>query len=220
MDHVQGRQQARQFAVAVEQRAGQGFTGQTRAVEFAVEPLLHLLQLLAQQLGQLWLILELLAGSHAQQYRQRGLQGMAEVTQGVARAFEAVFGMGQQVVDLRHQRLQLHRHLGIQLRALALLQLCNLLARSFQRAQGPAYGDPLQDQDQQQRRQPEDQADLAHQAKTFPHGRVVLSHADGNRLAKTLVVRSQDQQLLAFRAQLQVALQAGLGQLRQLLVPQ
>ncbi|MOA18853.1 hypothetical protein D3C78_1391950 [compost metagenome] len=55
------------------------------------------------------------------------------------------------MVDLRHQWFQFHRHLIIELRTLALLKLRNLLAGLLQRTQGPAHGNPLQQQNQQQR---------------------------------------------------------------------
>ncbi|MNE96789.1 hypothetical protein D3C80_1950350 [compost metagenome] len=60
---------------------------------------------------------------------------MAEVAQGIARALERVFGMGEQVIDLRYQRLQLCRYPSIELCTRTLLQLGNLLSRSLQRAQ-------------------------------------------------------------------------------------
>lgn len=145
---------------------------------------------------------------------------MPEVAQRIARTLEAVFGVGQQVVDLRHQRLQLHRHPIIQLRTLALLQLRDLLAGPFQWAQGATHGEPLQQQNQQQARQPNPQTHLLHALEALAHWRVVLRDADGNRLAQTAIVRTQHQQLLAFRAQLQVAVQAGVIEARQLLVPQ
>lgn len=84
MDHIQGGQQAGQFLFAVEQRTRQGFASQASAVEFAVEALLHLFQMVAQQLGQLGTVLELFAGGHAQQYRQGGFQGVSEVAQRIA----------------------------------------------------------------------------------------------------------------------------------------
>ena len=124
------------------------------------------------------------------------------------------------MVDLRHQRLQFHRHLVIELRALALLQLGDLLSGLFQWAQGAAHGDPLQQQNQQQPRQPEAQADLLHAPKTLAHGRVVLRHTDRNRLPEPAIVRTQHQQLLTFRPQLQVAVQAGMVEWRQFLIPQ
>ena len=132
----------------VKQRARQRITRQARTVEFTVEALLHLLQLLAQQLAQLRMILEGFTGSSAQQHRQGSFQRMPQVAEGVAGALEAVFGVRQQVVDLRHQGLQLKWHLSIELRALALLQLSDLVARGLQRAQGTAHRDPLQNQHQ------------------------------------------------------------------------
>ncbi|MNG23951.1 hypothetical protein D3C84_1086200 [compost metagenome] len=77
---------------------------------------------------------------------------MAEVTQGIAGAFEGIFGVTKQVVNLRNQRVQLLRHPVVQLTALALLQLGDLLANVFQWAQRPAHGDALQGEDQQQPR--------------------------------------------------------------------
>ncbi len=56
---------------------------------------------------------------------------MAQIAQRIARALEAVFGVGQQMVDLRHQRFQLQRHFFVELRALPLLQLGDLLAGLF-----------------------------------------------------------------------------------------
>ena len=144
---------------------------------------------------------------------------MPQVTQGIARAFEAIFGVGQQMVDLRHQRFQLHRHGFVELRTLALLQLGDLLAGLFQRAQGAAHGNPLQQQNQQQPRQPQPEADLLHATETLAHRRVVLGDADGNRLAQPSVVRTQHQQLLPFRPQLQVAVQARVFEPRQVLIP-
>ena len=61
---------------------------------------------------------------------------------------------------------------------------------------------------------------LAHALEALADRGVILGHADGNRLPQAAVVTAQHQQLLAFGAQLQIALQTGLGQLRQLLVPQ
>ncbi len=145
---------------------------------------------------------------------------MAEVAQGVARTLETVFGVGQQMVDLRHQRFQLPWHLFVELRTLPALQLGNLLPRPVQRTQGAAHGDALQQQNQQQPRQPETQADLLHPAEAVTHRRVVLGHADGNRLAQPSIVGAQHQQLLAFRAQLQVAVQARVVEPGQFLVPQ
>ncbi|MNF95609.1 hypothetical protein D3C84_783720 [compost metagenome] len=145
---------------------------------------------------------------------------MAEIAQGIARALETVFRMRQQVVDLRHQRLQLHRHLLIKLRALSLLQLCDLLAGLFQGAQGAAHGDALQQQNQQQPRQAQSQPHLPHPLEALAHRRVILRHADGNRLAEASIVRAQHQQLLPLRPQLQVAVQARMLESRQLLVPQ
>ncbi|MNY60724.1 hypothetical protein D3C86_1973160 [compost metagenome] len=98
-------------------RAGQGITRQPGTVQFSAQALLDLLQLFAQ----LRHVTHALTGSKAQQYRQRCFQGMAEITQGIARALERIFGMGKQMIDLRHQRLQLHRHLSIELLARALL---------------------------------------------------------------------------------------------------
>jgi hypothetical protein len=153
------------------------------------------------------MVLECRAGGQAQQHRQRRFQGVAEVAQGIARTLEAVFGVGQQMVDLRHQRLQFHRHLIVELRALALLQLGDLLARGFQRAQGartvircssrisnaasPSPGRP------------------AHAPEALAHRGVVLGHADGDRLAQAAIVRAQHQQLLPFGSQLQVAVSPG-----------
>ncbi|MNG04977.1 hypothetical protein D3C84_881460 [compost metagenome] len=124
------------------------------------------------------------------------------------------------MVDLRHQRLKFHRHLIIELRTLALLQLSNLLTGLFQWTQGAAHGDPLQQQNQQQPRQPQPQPHLLHALETLAHRRVILSDADGDRLSQTAIVRAQDQQLLAFRPQLQVAVQAGMFEARQFLIPQ
>ncbi|MNV64152.1 hypothetical protein D3C71_1567810 [compost metagenome] len=145
---------------------------------------------------------------------------MAEIAQGIARTLEAVFGVGQQMVDLRHQRLQFHWHLVVELRALALLQLGDLFAGLFQWPQSTAHGDALQQQNQQQPRQPECEPDLLHPLKALAHRRVILRHADGDRLAEAAIVRTQHQQLLPFRAQLQVAVQAGMVEARQFLVPQ
>lgn len=169
VDHPQRRQQPGQLCIAIELRAGQGIAGQARAVEFAGQALLDLLQLLAHLRADLEQRLQAFAGSQADKHRQRRLQGMTEVAQGIARTAQAVFGMGQQVVDLIHQRLQLAWDLGVQLRALALLQLSDLLARPLQRAQRAGHGETLQHQDQHQRHQPQAQADLLHAPKTLAY---------------------------------------------------
>ncbi|MCY1405458.1 hypothetical protein D9M71_206970 [compost metagenome] len=101
--------------------------------------------------------------------------------------------MGQQMVDLRHQWFQFHRHLIIELRTLALLKLRNLLAGLLQRTQGPAHGNPLQQQNQQQRRQTETKPELLHAPEAFANWRVVLGDADGDRQPRTSIVRTQHQ---------------------------
>ncbi len=53
MDHVQGRQQSRQFGIAIKQCSRQCIAGETGTVEFAIEPLLHLLQLRLEGFAQL-----------------------------------------------------------------------------------------------------------------------------------------------------------------------
>ncbi|MNV56381.1 hypothetical protein D3C71_1486610 [compost metagenome] len=123
------------------------------------------------------------------------------------------------MVDLRHQWLQLHRHLIIELRALALLQLRDLLAGLFQRTQGAAHGNPLQQQNQQQPGQTQAQPELLHAPEAFAYRRVILGDTDGNRHPQTSIVRTQHQQLLPFRPQLQIVVQAGLIERRQLLIP-
>ncbi|MNN81703.1 hypothetical protein D3C81_1985550 [compost metagenome] len=100
------------------------------------------------------------------------------------------------------------------------MQLRDLLPGLFQRAQGAAHGEPLQQQDQQQARESQAEADLLHALEALAHRGVVLGHADGNRLAEAPIVRTQHQQLLAFRAQLQVALQARPFETWQFLVPE
>ncbi|MNF56278.1 hypothetical protein D3C84_377600 [compost metagenome] len=193
MDHVQGGQQPRQFGSAIELCAGQGITGQPRTVEFPVQALLHLLQLCLQNPAQVGMGVEFFARRQAQQHRQRGLQRMAKVAQGIARALETVFGMRQQMVDLCHQRLQLPGHLCVQLRTLALLQLGDLLTSTFQRTQGSPHRDALQQQNHQQPRQPQPQANLAHALEARAHRGVIQGHADGNRLPQAPVVRTQYQ---------------------------
>ncbi|MNG32107.1 hypothetical protein D3C84_1180410 [compost metagenome] len=84
VDHVQRGQQPRQLGVAVQVRAGQGIAGQAGAVEFAVQALADLLQLIEQQFAQLGIRVELLVRRQALQHRQWGFQGMAKVAQGVA----------------------------------------------------------------------------------------------------------------------------------------
>ncbi|MNN61219.1 hypothetical protein D3C81_1764460 [compost metagenome] len=95
---------------------------------------------------------------------------MAKVAQGIARAAQAVFGVAQQMVDLPHQRRQLYRDFGVQLRALALLQLGNLLTGTLQRAQRALHRDALEHQHQYQRHQPHAQADLLHAPEAFAYG--------------------------------------------------
>ena len=77
--------------------------------------------------------------------------------------------MAKQMVDLPHQRYQLAGHLGIQLRALPLLQLGDLLARPLQRPQRAGNRDALQHQNQDQRHQAHAQADLLQASETFAH---------------------------------------------------
>ncbi|MDT4839168.1 hypothetical protein FQZ97_729520 [compost metagenome] len=103
---------------------------------------------------------------------------MTEVAQGIARALEGVFGVRQQVVDLRHQRFQLARHAAVQRAALALLQLGDLLAHLIQRTQCTVDGQALQQQDQEQGRHPQAQAHLPYAAKALQHRRVILGHED------------------------------------------
>ena len=179
-----------------------------------------LLQLLLEDPAQLGVVIEFFTRGQAHQHRQRGFQGVAKIAQGIARALEAVLGVRQQMVDLRHQRLQLYRDLIVQLRALPLLQLGDLLAGLFQGTQRPTYGNPLQHQNQQQPRQSQPEADLLHAQETVANRGVVLRHADGNRLSQPPIVGTQHQQLLALGPQLQVAVQPRLSEAGKLLVPQ
>ncbi|MNR32590.1 hypothetical protein D3C85_1501880 [compost metagenome] len=105
------------------------------------------------------------------------------------------------------------------MRALALLQLRDLLASLLKRTQGPAHCNPLQQQNQQQRCQTEAKPELLHAPEAFAYRRVILGDTDGNRHARTSIVRAQHQQLLPFRPQLQVAVQAGVIKRRQFLIP-
>ncbi|MNF11977.1 hypothetical protein D3C80_2133330 [compost metagenome] len=66
MNHVQRRQQPRQFFITIKQRARQRVAGQSGAVEFAIEPLLDLLQLRLKHLAQLGVSVEFFAGRQAQ----------------------------------------------------------------------------------------------------------------------------------------------------------
>ena len=145
---------------------------------------------------------------------------MPEIAQRIARTLEGVLGMAQQVIDLRHQRLQLLRHLAVQLGAPALLQLGDLLAHPFQRAQRRTHRVTLGQQDQQQRGSAEPQSQPLQAAKALQNGRVVLRHADGKALTKTLVVATIDQQQLATRTVTQAVLQARAGRLGQVTIPQ
>ncbi|MNH42521.1 hypothetical protein D3C79_1042340 [compost metagenome] len=61
MDHVQGGQQPRELRIAIKQCARQRIAGQPRTIEFPIEPLLDLLQLLLEDLAQLRVRVELLA---------------------------------------------------------------------------------------------------------------------------------------------------------------
>ncbi|MCY1434421.1 hypothetical protein D9M71_504810 [compost metagenome] len=169
MDHAQRPQQPRQFDVAVELRARQRIPRQARTVQLTRQALLNLLQLLTHLRANIRQVLQALAGGQAQQHRQWRLQCMAQVAQGIARAAQAVFGMAEQVVDLPHQRRQLAGHFGIQLRALALLQLGDLLAGPLQRPQRAGNGDALQHQHQDQRYQPQPHADLLHAPEAFAY---------------------------------------------------
>ncbi|MNY50382.1 hypothetical protein D3C86_1858800 [compost metagenome] len=99
------------------------------------------------------------------------------------------------------------------------MQLRDLLAGLFQRAQGTAHGNPLQQQNQQQPGQTQAQPELLHAPEAFAYRRVILGDTDGNRHARTSIVRAQHQQLLPFRPQLQVAVQAGVIERRQFLIP-
>jgi len=176
--------------------------------------------LLAQAGAQLRVRGQLLAPGQADQHRQWGLQGVAQVAQGVARALQGVLGVSQQVVDLRHQRLQLLRHLRIQIAAAALLQLHDLLADLLQRAQCAAHGITLSQQHQQQRGAAQPEPDPLHVAEALQYRLVVLGHADRQVLAITAVVGTVDQQQLALRAVGQFGLHTRAAWLEQLAVPQ
>ena len=84
VNHVQRRQQPRQFPIAIKQRSRQRIAGQAGAIEFATEPLLDLFQLRLEEFAQFGISVELLAGSYAQQHRQRRFQRMPKVAQGIA----------------------------------------------------------------------------------------------------------------------------------------
>ncbi|MNG88153.1 hypothetical protein D3C79_469770 [compost metagenome] len=220
MDHAQRPQQPRQLDVAVELRARQRIPRQARTVQLTRQALLNLLQLLAHLRANIRQVLQALAGGQAQQHRQWRLQCMAQVAQGIARAAQAVFGMAQQVVDLPHQRRQFAGHFGIQLRALALLQLGDLLACPLQWPQRAGHGDALQHQHQDQRHQAHAQADLLQAPETFAYRRIILCHADRDVLAQAPVVGTQGQQLLAFRAEFVAVGKARRGGLGHVQIPQ
>lgn len=117
--------------------------------------------------------------------------------------------MGQEVVDLAHQRLQLQGHAGIQLAALALLQLGDLPAHPLQRAQGAAHGIALQGEHQQQGGSAQGDPRPLHATEAVEDGRVVLSHGDAHLAAEAAVVTTIGQQLLVVGAGQQLGGEAG-----------
>src|SRR5690606_31619851 len=126
-------------------------------------------------------------------------QCVTEVAQGVPGALEGVIGVRQQTIDLRHQRSQFMRGLDVQLPALALLQLCNLLASAFQWAQGELHCVALQQQEHQQNQADEPQSCEAHLAKAVENRRVVLRHMDNDLLTVALIAGAVRKQPLALR---------------------
>ncbi|MNN02297.1 hypothetical protein D3C81_1149530 [compost metagenome] len=145
---------------------------------------------------------------------------MSKVAQGIARAAQAIFGVSQQVVDLCNQRFELAWHLGVELRALALLQLGDLSTHALKRAQRTGNGDALQHQYQDQGDQTQAQADLLHAPELLAHRGVVLGNADGNGLAEAPVITAQQQQLLILRAQFQIGMQTTGSRCGHLQVPE
>ncbi len=84
MNHAQGPEQPRQFGITIELRTRQRIPCQARTVQLARQAFLNLLQLLAHLRAHLRQTLQAFTGSQAQQHRQRRLQRMAEVTEGIA----------------------------------------------------------------------------------------------------------------------------------------
>ncbi len=116
--------------------------------------------------------------------------------------------MAEQVVDLLHQRLQFHRRLLVQLLALPLLQLGDLLSGALQRAQRQAHGVALQQQQGEQGEAHQAQTAQPHAGEAVENRCVVLRHADDDRLAVAAVFRAVGQQALLLRAIQQVLGQA------------
>ncbi len=209
MDHAQGIEQRRQFGRAVEMGAGQHVAGQAGTSQLAADALLDLPELFLQRGVQLRVRGQLLALYQAAQHGQRGFQRMAEVAQRMPRTLQGFLGLRQQVVDLRDQRLQLHGCLAVQLLALALLQLGDLLAGALQWAQGQGHGVALQQQEYQQCHAHQAQPAQAYPREAVENRRVVLRHTDDDRLAVTPVFGTKRQQALPLRALQQFGRQAG-----------
>ena len=199
VDGRQGGEQRRQFLCAIEAAARLTLAGQPGAAQFAGDPLANLAQLLLQLLAQRRLAGQGLAVQQAGEHRQRRLQGVAEIADGMPRAFQGLVGLRQQVVDLRDQRLQFLRHVGVELGAAALLQLGDLHAGTFQRAQGGANRQALQQPEGQQREAEQSQSAEAHLAETVEDRGVVLGHADVQGLAAAPVLGAVDQEALPLR---------------------
>lgn len=196
MDQAQGVAQRRQLLGAIEMCARRRFADQAGLAQLATEALLDLFQLFAQDLLQLRLARHLLALGEADQHRQRRLQGVTEVAQGVARTLQGLLGVRQQVVDLLHQRLQFLGSLVVQLATLALLQLGDLQAHLLQRTQRTTHGQALQQQYQEQRQGAGAQTHPLHTGEAFQDRRIVLRHHDPQLLAHALVVAAEHQQSL------------------------